>query len=155
MQSDPLWQQCSQRQLANQSLINQHHIIQSQTFRCAFTCCSILFPEHCLLTWGYPSWLFVGVCFLFVGPLLDVGIRCSRFLLRRRSQHGVSDDARLPIDEPEVSRPQDQVNETKCLRWETVKVNPGVSVQMQIQNFINTEQKNRIEKPFIVIVQAQ
>lgn len=72
--------------------------------------------------------LFVGVCFLFVGPLLDVGIRCSRFLLRRRSQHGVSDDGRLPIDEPEVSRPQDQVNETKCLRRETVKVNPGVSV---------------------------
>lgn len=60
--------------------------------------------------------LVAGVGVLFIRPLLGVGVRCSGLLLRRRSPHEGSDDARLLKDEPEVSRPQDQVNEAKSLK---------------------------------------
>lgn len=81
-----------------------------------------------LVVVGLVSALVTGVGVLFVGALLGVGVWRGRFPLWRRRPHEGSDDARLLEDEPEVSRPQDQVNETKRLEERRVKV---VSEQKQ------------------------
>lgn len=71
---------------------------------------------------GLVASLVAGIRVLFVRPLLAVGFTCcGRFLLRRRSSHEGSNDARLLEDEPEVSHPQDQVNKTKSLEEEMMK----------------------------------
>lgn len=72
--------------------------------------------------------LVAGIRVLLIGSLLAVGIGCGRLALRRRSPHEGSDDARLLKDEPEVSNPQDQVNETKCLQEEKLRVITSFSV---------------------------
>lgn len=71
-----------------------------------------------LVELGLVGSLVAGVRVLFIRPLLGVGVDC-RFALRRRSSHERGDDARLLEDEPEVSGPQDQIDETKRLQRNT------------------------------------
>lgn len=71
-----------------------------------------------LVELGLVASLVAGVRVLFVRPLLGVGVGC-RFALRRRSSHERGDDARLLEDEPEVSGPQDQIDETERLQRNT------------------------------------
>lgn len=68
-----------------------------------------------LVVVGLVSTLAAGVRVLFVRPLLAVGISGGWFLLGRGRPHEGSDDARLLEDEPEVPRPQHQVDEAKSL----------------------------------------
>lgn len=59
--------------------------------------------------------LVAGIWILLIRPLLAVSVGPGRFLLRRCS---ATEEAGLLKNEPEVSRPQDQVNEAKSLEEE-------------------------------------
>lgn len=65
--------------------------------------------------------LVAGIGILLVRPLLAVSVGPGGFLLRRCG--GATKEAGLLKHEPEVSRPQDQVDEAKSLEEETTE--PG------------------------------
>lgn len=93
---------------------------------------------------GLVASLVAGIGVLFIRPLLTIGVWCSRFLLRWRSSHEWSNDARLLKDEPEVSHPQDQINKAESLEEkmkERMKVNVSFSILTNRYNYKHRDRK--------------